>query len=100
MSKIDRLIDSVYLLGLLLFIIYLIVLLIDKIYPNAADKWAAYSLLFVATTAIGGILLFLATAVSTMKTRDMATEMKRQREILEKPAVSVRIVQILSTGIF
>lgn len=49
-------------------------------------------MLFIAITAISGILLFGATAVSTMKTRDMATEMKLQREILEKPAVSVRIV--------
>jgi len=86
-------INSLYLLAIMFFIIYIILLITDKIYSSHTnDWWAASTALFVAITAIGGLFLFIATAINTIKTRDMATEMKKQREMLEKPAVSVKIV--------
>ena len=84
---------SAFLLAFVLIIIYILLLITDKIYSSHTnDWWAASTALVVAITAISGILLFITTAYYTLKTRDMANEMKRQRVILEAPAVSVRIV--------
>jgi len=42
--------------------------------------------------AIGGLLLLLVTFLYLLETRKMATEARRQRELLEEPAVSLKIV--------
>jgi hypothetical protein len=80
------------LLAVMVFIIYVLLLITDKIYSfHTSDWWSASAAIFVAITAISGIFLLATTFYYTLKTRDMAEEMKRQRQILERPAVSVRI---------
>jgi hypothetical protein len=86
--------DILILIVLGILIVYGIISLTDYIKKLNFDQQFFVVLGSVSTSiaSIGGLLLLLVTFLYLIETRKMAIESRRQRELLEEPAVSVKIV--------
>lgn len=86
--------DSLLLIVIGLLIIYGVIFLTDYIKSVNLDQQFFTVLGSVSTSiaSIGGVLLLFVTFMYLIETRKMTIESRRQRELLEEPAVSIKVV--------
>lgn len=80
------------LVSLVLIINYAFLLVINETKIADGSDFTALGAISNATTAIIGIFLLTLTLGYLLETRNMVQEMKKQRAIIEKPAVSLKAV--------
>lgn len=84
------------LLFLLLGVVFIFGILILTDYIGKLKKDASFysnlSSISTSIASIGGLLLLIVTFLYLLETRKMAVEARRQRELLEEPAVSIKVL--------
>ncbi|WP_322904791.1 hypothetical protein [Paenibacillus campi] len=90
-----KIIKDILLLSILaLVLVFIFVILTNYVQTMNLNQNFFTALVSISTSvaSIGGILLLLVTFLYLIETRKMAVESKRQRELMEEPAVSVKVV--------
>lgn len=86
--------------GIIYFVVSIIVISIGMLYlTRIYERYSNESLFFtnlstIATSisSIGSLLLLFVTFLYLLETRKMVVEARRQRELLEQPAVSIKVI--------